>query len=221
MADRAHQLPVTLLGDVIESKSHPDRARLQADLRAARVVVERCVAAIQPPYVTAGDEFQGVYASVADAAFASMLMRLQLLGRELPADTRYGLGIGEFTVFEGDSPTIEQDGPGWWAAREAIDQVKRLESRSRSASPHTWVRRWDGDDPQVKMANAFLLTRDALIDGLSPRQCRLIVDLIRGSTAAQAASNEGITAPAASQTLNSSGAYALLDAHRVFAEAYA
>jgi hypothetical protein len=221
MPGASYNSPVTLIGDVIDSKSHPDRARLQRDLRDAHAVANSCVEAIQAPYFTVGDEFQAVYANIADAALVTMLLRLQLLGREHAADTRYGLGIGEFTVFEADSPAIEQDGPGWWAAREAIERVKRQGSRSSSASPHTWIRRWEGDDPAVSIANAFFLTRDALIDRMSARQYRLIVDLILGNTAAGAAANERITPPAASQTLNTGGAYALLDAHRVLAEAMA
>jgi hypothetical protein len=215
MPERPEQSRVTLIGDIVESKSHPDRARLHRDLREAHALVNRHVRPVQPLYVTAGDEFQAVYAGIADAALASMLLRLQLLGCDEPADTRYGLGIGDFTVFEGGGPMTEQDGPGWWAARDAIELVKQLERKSRSGSPHTWVRRWEGDDAQVDTSNAFFMTRDALVDGLSARQCRLVVDLILGSTAAAAAAKEGISPSAAAQTLKTAGAYALVDAQQL------
>jgi SatD family (SatD) len=208
---------ITLIGDVIDSKSHPDRGRLQHDIQTAAKLANSWVEPAQPVHATVGDEFQGVYRSLGEAALASMLMRLYFLSLESGVDTRYGLGMGDFSVFSQAGPAVSQDGPGWWAARAAIQHVHEAETRTRSASPHTWINRWGDEDqtPETAVANSFFMTRDALIDRMNPRQCRLLLGLALGRTNAEVAASEHISPSAVSQTLRSSEAYALLDSHRM------
>lgn len=200
----------SLIGDVVSSKLHPDRARMQDLVVAALRRVDEIVPSIQHLEVTIGDEFQGAYATVADATLAALLVRLELL----PAiDTRYGLGWGAMTVFDPARRPLSQDGPAWWAARSAIAEVKERSGQPRSRSLRTWFSSGDTEAELASFVNAFLLCRDGIVGRMSERGVRLLRGLMAGLSQADIATSEGISQPAVSQQLTSSGAYAVRDAH--------
>ena len=206
-SDRA----TALIGDVVASKQAPDRAALQASLVAALAAVNAAVPSVQPLEATLGDEFQGVYASVALALRASVLVRLHLL----PVDTRYGLGSGDLTVFEASSHPVSQDGPAWWAARAAIEHVQSQQAR-RGHARH--LRTWLVDSASAgstAYVNAFLLSRDETIGLQTDRARRLLLGSLLGRPQLELAESEQISQSAVSQQLGTSGAYAICDAHAV------
>lgn len=217
-------LLATLIGDVVGSRQAPDRAAVQDGLVQALAQVNELVPAAQPLETTIGDEFQGAYDQPADAVHASLLIRLLLLPL---ADTRYGLGLGGVTVFETARPPLSQDGPGWWAAREAIREVQAREGRRASArGARTWFVDRSADpwpqgtatslQPATGVApamNAFLLCRDESIGLMGDRARRLLPGWLLGSTQQELAESEGISQSAVSQALSRSGAYAVRDAH--------
>lgn len=217
-------LLATLIGDLVGSRGAGDRVALQAILVQALERVNAVVPAVQPLEPTVGDEFQGGYASVAAAARAALLVRLHVLPE---ADSRYGLGLGAVRVFRPDRQPLSQDGPGWWAAREAIEQVQGREGRRASArGTRTWfVDRsaddWPDDEPDrtsgpavgAAAVNAFLLCRDETVGLMGERARRLLLGWLSGQTQQQLADQEGISQSAVSQALGRSGAYAVRDAH--------
>ena len=114
----------TLLGDVVDSRHHPDRRQLHQRIQAA--LETAADSALDRPSVTVGDEFQGSYPSVGQAIDAALTLRLALA----PAiDVRFGIGWGPVSVLEPGSGI--QDGPGWWAAREAIEATVERHARAR------------------------------------------------------------------------------------------
>jgi SatD family (SatD) len=228
---RADEVVVALIGDLVSSRHHPDRADLQHRLVAALAGVEQLVPSVQPLDVTIGDEFQGAYATLADAATAALLVRLRLLP---DVDTRYGLGRGTVTVFDAGRDPVSQDGPAWWAAREAIGQVERTAASPRGRTGRNWFAEATSEaDPDptpgatpgtaagagtgvgtgtgvVAAVNAFLSCRDDIIGRMSPRAQRLLHGLLLGEQQTAMAQAEGISQSAVSQSLSSSGAYAVL-----------
>ncbi len=204
----------SLIGDVVASKSHPDRVHMQGLLVAALRRVDDMIPGVQHLEVTIGDEFQGAYATVGDAALVSLLVRLELLP---DIDTRYGLGWGAMTVFDPVRRPMSQDGPAWWAARRAIAEVKKRSVQARSRSLRTWFAGGDAEaDPgtvPASFVNAFLLCRDGTVGRMSERGLRLLRGLMAGLAQADIARPEGISQSAVSQQLTSSGAYAIRDAH--------
>lgn len=217
-------LLATLIGDLVGSRALPDRAATQDRLVAVLDEVNAAVPAAQPLQPTIGDEFQGAYDDVATAARAGLLVRLLLLP---DVDSRYGLGLGEVTVFAGGRAPLSQDGPGWWAAREAIEQVQAREGRRASArGTRTWfVDRSDdaaggSGAPRPLPApavNAYLLCRDESVGLMGPRARRLLLGWLQGRTQQELAEAEGISQSAVSQSLGRSGAYALRDAQEALA----
>lgn len=119
------------LGDLVGSRRARDRAALQRRLEAALAAVNERVPALEPLTPTIGDEFQARYAGVAAALRASLLVRLHLLPE---VDVRFGLGWGHLVVHDPQRAPLGQEGPAWWAARDALDAVAAA-ARTPGAPP--------------------------------------------------------------------------------------
>ncbi|HET7120491.1 MAG TPA: SatD family protein [Solirubrobacterales bacterium] len=205
----------TLIGDVIESRRSANRVELQEHLKAALATVNGLYGTRKPLEATIGDEFQGCFMSAAEATGASLLLRLQLLGAGV--DTRYGLGFGEVMVFTRRVP-VTQDGPGWWAARDAIDACRELAEQPSSHYVRTyffggedWPRERRGEEAAL---NSFLLCRDAMVDRMKRQTRNRLYGLLLGKSQAEIAAEEGTTQGAVSQSLSRSNAFAVLASQR-------
>jgi hypothetical protein len=176
-----------VIGDVVKSRQLADRERTQADLVVALAETAVAVPGVQPLEPTVGDEFQGAYATLGDATHVALLIRLRILPQ---ADVRLGIGFGETTVYDRTRRPLLQDGPAWWAAREALEHL----ARPRRSTQRTWY-----VGPESARANAFLLCRDALVDRLSDRGWRMLRMSLQGSSQREIAEAEGISTSAVSQ----------------------
>ncbi|MEN3122923.1 SatD family protein [Janibacter terrae] len=186
----------TLIGDVVGSRTTPDRHALHDALETALETVNTMTSPVQPLRITVGDEFQGAWTRRGEAVHAALLLRLALL----PAvDTRYGLGFGEVTALSDDGAV--QDGPGWWLAREAITRAKDDEERTR-ADGRVVRTRWCEDSPTGLAIDAAVRHRDLLIAALDDRSVRLLRGLLAGRTQRQLAADEDISAAAVSKRVH-------------------
>ena len=193
----------TLIGDVVGSRRLSDRAEAQTRIGEALDRVAGWLPLAQRLEATVGDEFQGGFEALADATLAALAVRLELLP---DIDVRCGLGTGEVTVHDPDRRPLLQDGPGWWAAREALDEL----GRARRAALRTWY-----VGPAAGSANAFLTVRDALVDRLNDRSRRMLLHALQGRTQAEIADAEGISRSAVSQAF-ARGVGAVRDAQASF-----
>lgn len=191
----------TLIGDVVGSRSARDRAALHDVLTAALAGLNQASRPLVPLRVTVGDEFQGCFESLGAALSAALRVRLDLL----PAvDVRIGLGWGRITVLD-DSPRIE-DGPGWWAAREAIEAVASDAGKAALRSSRTAYRRArDTSGPEEASVNAALRLRDQLVGGLSEPSLGVLRDLLDHRSQTEIATRLGVSASAVSQRVRSNG----------------
>lgn len=211
-----------VLGDVVASRQHAERGAVQRDVVRALQEVNDLVPAVQPLEVTIGDEFQGAYRTLSGAVRASLLVRLLLLPS---IDTRYGIGSGDVSVFDATRSPISQDGPAWWAAREAIERVHWQQQRSgHERAARTWYIASSAgvDEPaqrlqreQQSFLNAHLLCRDTLVPHDDPRGVALLRGWLTGSTQAELAAELDVSQSAVSQRLARMGAFALRDAQDV------
>jgi hypothetical protein len=202
----------TLIGDIVGSRKVEDRDVLQNALEAALSLVNRTLEPAQVLQVTLGDEFQGGFDDVATAVDASLLLRLQLL-KDAGVESRYGLGFGLVTAYEQERAPFSQDGPGWWAARDAIGLAAHLERRAHTAYARTQFKNSEQvaeeQASEGKAVNGFLLCRDAMVSAMSPRSQRLLLGYLLRRQQVDLAAEEGISQSAVSQNLATSGAYAI------------
>jgi hypothetical protein len=201
---------VALIGDLVGSRRSESRSDVQQHLVAALAVANDTITSVQALAPTIGDEFQGVYTDLGSALRASLVVRLAL-----PADVdcRCGIGVGTLEIVGTSEYGHTQDGPAWWAARDAIVEAKRRES-GQNKRLRSWFMSHDetGGDADDGLVNAFLLCRDELVSRLDARQRRLVLGVLLGTSQKELAEAEGISASAVSQSLQRAGAFAILGA---------
>ncbi len=199
---------VALIGDLVGSRRSASRSEVQQHLVDALAVVNDTIASAQPLAPTFGDVFQGVYDDVGPARRASLVVRLAL---PEGVDCRCGIGVGTLEFVGTSEYGRTQDGPAWWAARDAIVEAKRRES-GQLRRLRTWFIEHDAAGGDVGLVNAYLLCRDEIVSRLDARQRRLVLGVLRGTSQKDLAAAEGISPSAVSQSLHRSGAFALLSA---------
>jgi hypothetical protein len=200
----------TLIGDVVGSRDAGSRAALHARLEALVAHVNAETAPVVPLRITVGDEYQGCWSTVGQALVALRMLRLDGLP---DVDLRHGLGWGEVTVLS-EAPRVE-DGPGWWAARAAIEYAAaearrpglrhvRTAFRLAEAVPGA-ERPGENRGLDEHAVNAALMLRDQLLGGLSERSLSVLRGLLEGRTQREIAEAEGVSASAVSQRVRSDG----------------
>lgn len=203
----------TLIGDVVGSRSAASRAVLHA--RVVELLAEaNGVAPLVPLRITVGDEFQGCFTDVGGALRAVRALRLAGLP---DVDLRFGIGWGHVAVLQ-EEPRVE-DGPGWWAAREAIEAVAEDATRAGRRLTRSAYRCAEGvEGPSVPAVNAALLLRDQVIGGLSPRSLSVVRGLLDGRTQGEIAGDLAVSASAVSQRVRNDGLAMLVAAEAMLEE---
>lgn len=205
------EAPVALIADMVGSRQQADRAELQEQLETALQKVSHMVEPAAPFRATVGDEFQAVYATRNAALRATLYAGLL---PELGPLLRFGLGEGAISSVPSSTSAHIQDGPGWWHARAAIEKVEAQQSR------FAFLRSWYISDSseQDTAVNAYLLTRDQLLDGLSVRARAYARGVVQGESQKAIAAEYGISQPAVSKLLRDSGAHAIIEGFRMFSD---
>lgn len=192
------RLRATLIGDVVGSRTVADRAGAHRMLnKALRDVADE---AVDPPAFTVGDEFQGAFSSVGLAIDAALSLRLAVAPE---MDVRFGIGWGEVTML--DETAGIQDGPGWWAAREAIEWTATAQRQPGLALVRTSFRVTGGTRADLDAVNAALICRDHLLGSLDERSTRIVKALLKNQTKKDIAAAEGISPSAVSQRAGRDG----------------
>jgi hypothetical protein len=202
---------IAVIVDMVGSRRLSDRAEAQRVLDGAIARVDQQLSVPHEPLrPTVGDEQQGVYESLDDALASLLLIQLALPDG---LECRFGLGVGPVGTFASAGGRL-QDGPGWWAAREAIETVHAKQQRA-APSARTWVVASPDEDAgvhtAVRHANAYLLARDQIVGAMNERTRRLTFGRCLGVTQRELAKTEGITQPAVSQSLANAGAAAVIE----------
>lgn len=208
--------PCVLIGDIVGSRAAADRQRLHAAVDAALARVEALVPSTTGLRVTTGDEFQGSYRTLGEALDVALRVRLELLPE---VDVRVGVGRGPVTALDPDRGI--EDGPGWWAARAAVEAAEAEAERAPTRTLRTVYRHapedaaaGPGADALEAAVNAALVCRDHLVGSTSDRSLRLLRGLMEPhTTQAELAEREGVSASAVSQRVRADGLGAVLAAH--------
>lgn len=197
-----------VIGDLVGSRLATDRRALHARLSAALERVNDLHGG--DLRVTVGDEYQGAFASLGEALRATLTLRLALLPG---ADVRHGVGCGPVEPLDPLDPLDPlggpgriEDGPGWWAARDAIVAVERQQARAATRSLRTAYRVAEqAEAPHPAAVNAALVGRDALVSRLSGRGVSVLRGLLEGRSQREIAEAEGVSSSAVSQRVRHDG----------------
>lgn len=206
---------IPVIADIVSSRELDDRRTAQRAIESAFAQVVDILPAharpVRPFAAVVGDEFQGAFPTLRAALAATLLVRLAL-----PAvlDLRFGLGLGEVEEIPSTSGSLSE-GPGWWAARAAIEHVEEI-ARREAPQARTWVAAAEhvaGAADLVRIANAAALARDRVVGRWSDRVRALVCGRIAGVTQGELAQSQGISQSAVSQTLAAAGATTIILAY--------
>lgn len=188
----------TLIGDVVGSRHAADRKALHRELSAALSAVAE--GALDAPAFTVGDEFQGSFSRVGQALAAAWAIRVAVAPG---IDVRFGIGWGEVSVL--DAATGIQDGPGWWAARAAIESTADTQRQPGLAQVRITFRSQDPTGPSADLVNAALMCRDHMFGSLDERSVRILRGLMSHRSKKELAAAEQISPSAVSQRAGRDG----------------
>jgi DNA-binding transcriptional LysR family regulator len=192
---------VTVIGDLVGSRLRSDRAEVHARFERAIDAINSEYDLVVPLRIGLGDEFQGIFASLGAAIGATLRLRMALLP---DVDVRQGIGWGRVQVLS-EEPRVE-DGPGWWAARSAIEAVEAYERKAPLRAVRTAYVAADGEPgPSPQLVNAALMSRDQIVTGLSERSVSVLDGLMRGRRQQDIADELGISPSAVSQRVRAEG----------------
>lgn len=198
-----------VLADLVASRRATDRAALHRQVDAVLSRANAHFAPVSPLRITVGDEYQGAFARVGDALRAATWLRLELALGEPAVDVRHGVAWGTAQLLRRDPPV--EDGPAWWAAREAVEEVEATSRRPGHALRRTGYRRVDADGADPDLVEALLLCQDHVLGSLSSRSLRLLRGLLAGRTQAELAEAEGVSASAVSQRVRRDGLASMVE----------
>lgn len=201
-----------LIGDLVGSRTAVDRQALHARLAALLEQANDRFRPLGRLQVTVGDEFQGRFADVGSALTAAFWLRVQLAPE---ADVRHGIGWGPVAPLD----DRVEDGPGWWAARAAIEAVAEQAANPGTRLARTAYRPAEaGDGPDPAAVNAALACRDQLVGQVSGRSLRLLRGLLDGVSQTRLAEQEGISGSAVSQRVRGDGLAVIIAASELLGE---
>lgn len=191
---------VVLIGDLVGSRTAPDRQSLHDHLEEVLHHANVTVPAHDPPVITLGDEFQGVYETLGAALAASFHIRA---GLHPVVDVRFGLGRG--TVSTLDVGRGIHDGPAYWAARDAIETAEDRARQAQTRTARTAFVSHEDDPAHVAAVQAALDCLDWMVGSLSTTSRRILGGLMEGDTQQDIAEREGISPSAVSQRMRRDG----------------
>ena len=192
---------VTVIGDLVGSRRSADRVAVHTRFEQAIEAINAEFAPVVPLRIGLGDEFQGIFTTLGAAISATLRLRMALLP---DVDVRQGIGWGRVVVLAAE-PRVE-DGPGWWAARAAIETVEAHERKAALRAVRTAYVAADGEaGPDPVLVNATLMSRDVVVSGLSERSMSVLDGLMKGRRQQDIADELGISPSAVSQRVRAEG----------------
>jgi hypothetical protein len=200
------QQVAALIGDMVGSRRAPDRAALQAEIGAVLEVVGATSGG--SPAFTIGDEFQARFPTIEEAIEASLQLHLRATG---VIRLRIGLGWGELLAEDPARAPFGQDGPCWWLAREAIEEVERS-GTGRGPERRTAFR---SGGPIDGLLNGYLVLRDTLLAGFDAMDASIAIGLLDGHSQSELAARSGLNKSSVSRRAHSHGILALVEAREI------
>lgn len=199
-----------IIGDIIHSKDIVDRAEVQVILKELLDTVNRKYEDIIAAdfIITLGDEFQGLLKTS-----KNLLDIVEYIKRGIyPIKLRFGIGVGDVNTLINREMAIGADGPAYYHAREAISEIKKMETQYEK--PYQDIRYHLGDAKLSKvndLINATLSTIGYIENKWTYKQ-REVIALILNEALSQkdVATRLGLENSSVQRRLNFAGYYTYL-----------
>lgn len=145
---------VAIIGDIIASKEVQERGHIQEKLRyVLNQINSMYIDNISAKFIiTLGDEFQGL---LKDGR--NLLDIIKYIQREMyPVRLRFGIGIGEISTEIFHEAALGADGPAYYAARDAMEELREQERKFRKQAADIYISKYNAVCLEMKEINTML-----------------------------------------------------------------
>lgn len=202
---------VAIIGDIKNSKKIVQRKEVQSHLAEVleNVNVKYKQDISSKFLITLGDEFQGLL-----HYGRNILNIIQEIQRDMyPVEIRFGIGVGEISTDINYEMSIGADGPGYYMAREAINDLKIDEQRNKTQSSDLKIK-IEGDESGIsKLINVSFSLLHIIESRWSDRQREFIYEIEKnGGSQSECAKRLNVTQSSFQRGLKNADYYAYKDA---------
>ena len=214
--DASHSF-VAIIGDMKDSRHLENRKEVQTHLqKILNQVNKKYEKDIASRFlITLGDEFQGLLYTGKDVLRIISEIRIQLY----PVCLRFGIGFGKITTDIRAEMALGADGPGYYRAREAVEQLKEREKRNRPVPSDICLKMDEKDRGTEVMLNTIFNLIYVVEKGWTIRQREIIWDMLLYEDGQQnTARRLNISQPTVQKALAAGGYYTYENALKNAAE---
>lgn len=204
-------LYIALIGDIKDSKQLEDRYTIQVKLRKIleQINVEYEKDITSKFLITLGDEFQGLLNNGNN--LLKIIQEIQM--KIYPVKVRFGIGVGKISTMINPEMALGADGPGYYNARKAIEELKHNEKRKKVVLADIRIEMNSDKLIQSTLINTVFELMKAIETKWSERQREIIWDMmIHQDGQKNSALRLGITQSAVQKALASGRYYVYMKA---------
>lgn len=166
-----------IIGDIIESRAMQDRSAVQIEIKEIlEEINEEFKSEIASRFtITLGDEFQGLLKS--SKHVMGIIDKIKI--KFHPNKLRFGVGFGEmYTEIIADM-AIGSDGPAYYAARKAVEDIKKSNKRYEQPDQDIQVYNYEVKDSyKFDLLNTSLSLCTLIEKGWTDKQREVITHLL-------------------------------------------
>lgn len=202
---------VAIIGDIKNSKKIIDRKNTQDKLNnVLKMINEKYEEEISAKFmITLGDEFQGLL--YGGKRVLDIIEEIQM--EMYPVQIRFGIGVGEITTNINSEMAIGADGPGYYKARAAIENIKQSEQKNMTQSSDIRIEIEDDEYLLSLTLNTIFLLMTVIQRNWSQRQREIIWEYDKyGCNQSECAKRLNITQSSVQRSLTSGNYYAYKNA---------
>lgn len=145
---------VAIIGDIIASKEIQERGDIQEKLHyilnQINEIYDNDISA--KFIITLGDEFQGLLKD--NRNLLDIIKYIQKMMH--PVRLRFGIGIGEISTQIFHEAALGADGPAYYAARDAMEELREQERKFRKQAADIYISRYNTISFEIKEINTIL-----------------------------------------------------------------
>ncbi|MGM0411472.1 MAG: SatD family protein [Bacillota bacterium] len=194
-----------IIGDIVNSRKISNRSKAQEKLK-------KILSNLNSNYknniaskftITLGDEFQGLLFNTNN--LISIIDRIKI--DFYPHIIRFGIGIGDINTKINKNISIGSDGPAYYAARKAIDDIKKVSKSYESPEQDIKIYKYkDYNNTKLQLINSNLVLCTYIENRWTDKQIEVIKLLkFENKSQREIAKEVQITQPSVQKRLNSSG----------------
>lgn len=168
---------IAVIGDIIESRAMQDRSDVQRKIKKLlEDINEKFKDDIAARFtITLGDEFQGLLKSSKALMEIIDLIKLKFYPNKL----RFGIGFGEMYTEIIAEQAIGSDGPAYYAARKAVEDIKKSNNRYEQPDQDIQIYNYDENDKyKFDLLNSALSLCTLIENGWTEKQREVITHLL-------------------------------------------